>query len=439
MRREKFFQVQMLLAIILLFALMVPGCSTKDAADAPPVPSNTEQLPDSGTDTAAPVQISYRVYTETFRDDEDGSVLFDLKITYPEIKNPDNDSGIAAINEYYGIQFDHYISTIISEGRERAEADKEFAESSGSEFHPHAYECFPQITYNGSNLLSVLNTQYEYTGGAHPNSFRRSETFDVKTGKKLALNDILGGSKDEALEKVYQTVLMHIQEKEGKDDFFFFENYRDDLREYYAEDDFVLTENSIMFYYQLYAIAPYAAGFPEFELPFDEAGPLALNIPELPANQLEKEIYDRAGKLIDRNKLAFFEIFGLSMLHMEIPDKRADEEVLFPVKDERFTTFFELDAYVRSTYIKSEADALLSNGRYHNIEGKLYGDLSKDGGMGYYVNWNDYCYDIGDISETSATLNLFTVEDSPAGTEDVGITVKMLKENGTWLLEKMFY
>lgn len=81
----------------------------------------------------------------------------------------------------------------------------------------------------------------------------------------------------------------------------------------------------------------------------------------------------------------------------------------------------------------------MGNGRYVDRDGKLHADLSKDAGMGYNVDWNDYRYGISDISETSATITIVTVDDSPAGKEDKIIKVKMLKENNKWLLEKMFY
>jgi hypothetical protein len=58
--------------------------------------------------------------------------------------------------------------------------------------------------------------------------------------------------------------------------------------------------------------------------------------------------------------------------------------------------------------------------------------------MGYYVDWNNYRYELSDISESKATITIYTVDDSPAGKEDITIKVNMLKENDHWLLEKMF-
>ncbi|EGW35933.1 DUF3298 and DUF4163 domain-containing protein [Desulfosporosinus sp. OT] len=430
MRKKWSFQIN-ILVVLVTFGLMLTGCGT-------PQKEQTQNIAAENKNTGS-VAIERKVHSETLRDDRDGTALLDLKITYPQIKNPKNLGSITKINEYYGKQLDDFMSDILAQGLEIAREDKEAAQSGGYEFRPHAYERSAEVYYNGHNLLSILSLQYENTGGAHPNSVWLSETFDVKTGKKLALNDILGGSREEALTRVYQTVLDKIKATEGTDDFVYQDGYSENIRKNYAEDDFILTDNSVTFYYQPYAIAAYAAGFPLFELPYNQIKTPGLTISELPKNQLENELYDQAGKLIDRNKEAYFNMFGLSMLKMEIPEERAVDKVLFPVTDERFVNFADFEQFVKGTYIQSEADSLLNNGKYHNVNGKVYGDMSKDASVGYYVNWNDYRYELEDMTERSATLNILTTDNSPAGQKDISINVKMHKENSNWLLEKMIY
>src|SRR5690606_5579807 len=93
-------------------------------------------------------------------------------------------------------------------------------------------------------------------------------TFDVRTGEMLTLSDIFGLSDEEALKKVYQLVISQIEEAKDKEGIYF-DNYRENVKSY-SETDFLLGPNGIIFYYQLYTIAPYAAGIPTFELPYDE-------------------------------------------------------------------------------------------------------------------------------------------------------------------------
>jgi len=421
---------QTCLIALIVMSLLLIGCSKTE----PSKPANT--LPSASSQAVPALEIAHHVHTETVRD-VDGLTILEAKIILPEIKNPDKKEGIAAINAYYQKQAEDFFTFIFSDGRERALADKADALKSGYTFRPHVYDRNLNIYYNGNNRLSVLAEQYENTGGAHPNAVWLADTFDVRTGEKLALSDILGGTKEQALEKVYQTVLAQIQQKQGTDQAVWYENYQEDVRKSYTKEDFILTENSLLVYYQLYTIAPYAAGFQKFEIPLTQKEMFAQDIGSLPSKEQEREGYFQAAMLLDRNKTILFDIFGLSMLELEIPENGVDSETLFPVVDERFTTFEELDGYLRSTYVKQEADALLANGRYVEQDGKLYGDISKDGGIGYYVNWQDYRYEISEITDRSATLVIDTTEESPAGKEDITITLKMVKEDDQWLLEEI--
>lgn len=417
------------LALLLVLCLVLSGCNKNASSDQPP-----------GGKSDSSVQVLRKVHSEAFYDQNDRTILLKAKITVPEIVNTSNDKGINEINQYYHSQIDTFMKSIKEEELEVAQADKEFAQNNGYEFRTHCIETSFEVAYNGHNLLSILNTKYTYTGGAHPNYTRTAQTFDLTTGKMVSLTDILGVDKKEALEKVYATAASQIKASEEAGEFYYFEDYADGLRQYYSADDFILGENGLVFYYQLYAIAPYAFGFPEFELAYKQLGETAMKITPLPASQLEEEVYVAADQLLSRNQEAFFDIFGLAILQPEFPEGGLDEDAILPVKDTRFATYSDLEGFVRSTYVKQEADFLLNEHRggiYFDRDGVLWVDVSKDAGMGYYVNWNDYRYELTDIKADSAVLKIYTTEESPAGSEEITLTGKLLKESGNWLLEKM--
>ncbi|MGB4466326.1 MAG: DUF4163 domain-containing protein, partial [Eubacteriales bacterium] len=195
-------QILILLLAMVLLITFFSGCGKSDNSNRTDIDSlENETISTAPTDTSPPAEkllplnISYKVYRETFRDD-DGTDLVDFKLTYPYIDNPDNAQGITAINEYYETQLDHFITTVIPEGKKAAMEFKKVAQENGFDFYPLAFEREPSIYYNGNNLLSVLNLDFENTGGAHPNSYWSSETFDVETGKMLTLSDIFGVSKE---------------------------------------------------------------------------------------------------------------------------------------------------------------------------------------------------------------------------------------------------
>ncbi len=413
------------LVLILVPCLILSGCN-KEAG-------NTNQ-------TDSSVKVLHKVHSEIFKDENDGTVLLEAKITVPELANPNNDNAINTINQYYQAQIDSFMNSIREEELEIARADKEFALNNGYPVRTHSIETSFEVAYSGNNLLSILNTRYAYTGGAHPNYIRKAETFDLTTGKQLSLTDILGIDQKGALEKAYATAISQIKAIEGTEEFPYFDDYPESLREYYSADDFVLRENALVFYYQLYVIAPYVFGFPEFELPYSELGDSAIKINPIPANQLEKDLYAAADQLLNRNREAFFDIFGLAILQPEYPEDGIGEDTILPVKDDRFANYGELEGFVRNTFIKKEADFLLNEyreGLYFDRDGKLYVDISKDAGMGYYVNWKNYRYQLTDIKPDSAVLQIYTTDESPEGTKEITLTGKLLKEGDNWLLEKM--
>lgn len=428
MRKNSLYRVVL---IIVAVSIMLAGCGGAALSTAGPEPGKepNKEIP--------ALNITCQVHNEMLRDDEGTDLLY-LKILSPKIDNADNQPGITAIMDYYGVKLDHFVTSVLSEGRQNALEEMKAAEELNYEFHPFAYERSFDICYNANNLLSITNLQYENTGGAHPNYFQEAATFDVSTGKKLTLADIMGVSREKALEKVYETVLAQIEETKSSPDFAYFDSYKEDVKEYYAEDDFILSSDSIVFFYQRGTIAAGAAGIVSFELPYDKAGELAISIPTSESKELENELITYAARLIDANNEVFTGIFGLSMLVLDIPESMPENEWVYPVKDDRFATYADLDSFIRNIYVESEADSLMGNGRYINKDGKLYGDMSKDAGMGYYVDWNNYSFKISEISPESALLTINTTDNSPAGTQDITINVKMIKAQNGWLLEKMF-
>jgi hypothetical protein len=437
------YRILIFLVTVALFTTLFSGCGSSNNSDSTDTVSPENETVSTPSDDASsdseklsPLKVSYKVYRETIKDDY-GTDLAYFKFTYPYIDNPDNAEGITSINEYYKTQLDYFVTTVVSDGKKYALEAKKAAEEAGFDFFALAFEREPSIYYNDNNMLSVLNMDYENTGGAHPNSYWSSETFDVKTGRMVTLSDIFGLSKEKTLEKVYEIVINQIEETKGENSCYF-ENYEENVKNYYSENDFVLGPEDIILYYQHYAIAPYAAGIPTFEFPYDNAGDFAIEILPVKSNDNERDVYYQAGKLIEANREVFCDIFGLSMLPLEIPENIPEGQSVFPVKDNRFKTFSDLDNYIKGIYVKSEAEALMDSGRYIDKDGKLYGDINKDTGMGYYVDWNNYRYELSEISETNATITIYIIDDSPAGKKERTIEIKMLKEDERWLLEKMF-
>lgn len=154
-----------------------------------------------------------------------------------------------------------------------------------------------------------------------------------------------------------------------------------------------------------------------------------------------------ARQLLDRNIESFSQIFYLQTLPVDTPDGSYGAGI-YPVKSDKFKTYADLESFVRNTYIKKEADYLLTNfsnmgPQYMDIDGRLHTDKSKEGGIGYYIDWEDYNIKLKDITDDNMIV-IVTVKELEIGSEpitekDLDITVKLIKENGKWLLERMVY
>jgi len=115
------------------------------------------------------------------------------------------------------------------------------------------------ITYNEQNKLSLYVDYYIYTGGAHGSVARATYTFDLATGNLLKLKDAAGGN-----ENYVRIINAEIQSqiKARKIPLIVpFQTIEPDR-------DFFLKHNGVVVYFGQYEYAPYAAGMPEFEIPF---------------------------------------------------------------------------------------------------------------------------------------------------------------------------
>lgn len=115
-----------------------------------------------------------------------------------------------------------------------------------------------EIKTNERNILSLTLTVYAFTGGAHGMTIVKALSFDVTTGEQYELKDLFKPDSD------YVTVLSKIIEQKIKDwDIQLLEPFTK-IR---PDQDFYFADHSLVIYFQLYEITPYAWGFPYFPIP----------------------------------------------------------------------------------------------------------------------------------------------------------------------------
>jgi len=125
-----------------------------------------------------------------------------------------------------------------------------------------------KVLVNTPRLLTVKTTVEEYTGGAHGNHLTLYANIDLLKAEKLQLKDLIMPDKLEELRRIAE---QYFRQKERLSDtaslakdFFF----PDGL--FVLNDNFGLTKEHLLLFYNEYEIKPYAAGVTELAIPYRE-------------------------------------------------------------------------------------------------------------------------------------------------------------------------
>lgn len=178
-----------------------------------------------------------------------------IHLKYPQLKGNENKDAETAINER--------IKEDVNLFRENMEKQLKERESQDVESNPYAFESSYIVTYNQNGVLSLLTEQYENLGGAHGMVMRKGYTFSLKDGKLLTLDDLFGENKN------YSKQLN--SKINGKLDQF--PGYFGGFKGLSSQPDFYVEPDNLKVFFQLYEYTPYATGFPEFSIPFNELMP----------------------------------------------------------------------------------------------------------------------------------------------------------------------
>lgn len=194
-----------------------------------------------------------------------GRLVFIYEINYPIFSTTCADDTAQKINRYYLKQANDL------EFRCRNELFPQAVSGLGnrplypSPFPSYTFTCDYKITYNSMCITSLYFDQYTYMGGAHGDTIRSSDTWNFKNAEQLMLQDFFPKQED-FKELILKEIERQISEREKKNPGNYFENYTDLLRENFHSENFFLTPEGVVVYYQQYDIAPYVGGIQEFTI-----------------------------------------------------------------------------------------------------------------------------------------------------------------------------
>ena len=196
-------------------------------------------------------EISYNIKSD------DGTEILNVKGKIPS----------GNITEKISEEIDHYYSKIDLEYQEKlknelailAEEQYQISKENGYSFRPYSVEQNFTVTYESDNVISIVRNIQSYTGGLHENQQVFCETFFLLDGQKMFLKDLFLENSD------YETkILSELQntfyEMKHKSPDVFFDNADEFLISAIKNESFYLTNESLVFVYPSYVLAPYTEG-----------------------------------------------------------------------------------------------------------------------------------------------------------------------------------
>jgi hypothetical protein len=123
------------------------------------------------------------------------------------------------------------------------------------------------IEYFNPQIISYSLSHGVYTGGAHPNSFTAFYNFDPNTGKAFTLTDLFGKYNTEKLDRLLDKIYRKENDIPVKADL---QKHGLFVEKITANNNFAVTKDGMIFYYNQYEIAPYSAGPIEIQVTYKE-------------------------------------------------------------------------------------------------------------------------------------------------------------------------
>lgn len=197
----------------------------------------------------------------------EGTVVLTYKIEYPEIVSSDYTYGQNIFNKYNkdkALAYENYVRTQLYRN-----AIELYKYNNENDYPIMVYEIVTDftVTYNEDVILSLYFDAYEFSGGAHGNTIRSSQTWDLLSAVILPLYYFYPNNPYfilEILRNIVEQIRTEMQEGVNQ----YFDDYCGLVLESFNPENYYLTKDSIAIFFQQYDIAPYSSGIPVFNIPY---------------------------------------------------------------------------------------------------------------------------------------------------------------------------
>ena len=191
----------------------------------------------------------------------DGVVILTYHIEYPSILGDRFVTGIQKFNRY-----NQKIAFALREKSKQElyqEAVETYHYNKENGFPIMVYEVYQtfEVTLAEKEIVSLYIDQYFYTGGAHGNTIRTSQTWNLLYGKLKKLEEFF--QDPYFVLTILRSIQKQIQENK--------ENYFEDacclmVDTFNPKQYYLINSRELIIYFQQYDIAPYSSGIPTFRI-----------------------------------------------------------------------------------------------------------------------------------------------------------------------------
>jgi Protein of unknown function (DUF3298)/Deacetylase PdaC len=204
-----------------------------------------------------------------------------VKIEYPELVQESNENAVKKINENIILQL---LQPIMDEGEYNSidtliksffdEFDQVVKENPklGQSWE---IERIMVVKNQTDKILSIEYSDYSFLGGAHPNTFVSFSNYSLTNGEEISLDDCLIKGYENQLNSVGEKIFRQKKKLSENSDLssagYWFDEDRFELN-----DNFAILKEGLLFYFNSYDVAPYAAGPTEIMIPYSEITHLIL-------------------------------------------------------------------------------------------------------------------------------------------------------------------
>lgn len=197
------------------------------------------------------------------------TVILQYQIEYPKFKSVSFHRAAENISTYYkrkALAFQSYCRRKLY--REAVE-QYEYSVEHGYPVLPFEAQMIYQLTYLENCAVSLYFDQYVYRGGAHGNTLRSADTWNLRRGGTPLYLRQFFHHYVRYHDYIIRQVTKQIEKELEKNPGVYFDDYEQNVKNEFDDNQFYLTPKGIVIFFQQYAVAPYSSGIPEFLIPFE--------------------------------------------------------------------------------------------------------------------------------------------------------------------------